>query len=425
MNFSYIIKRKSEITTFAFFTLFKSLTYFAPLLLAFYLGEVNQNKYGAFEYTINIGQVLMVIFTFGISSAYPYFILRENKTSYIPIFHFHFVISFFILLITSVFFLKETNIIYIGIITGVFLSDQLFITNILRTNNRTLLSIVIDTSLYIILSIYCILLLLKILHFSFQTWSYLLLITQLMTTILFHFPHIKNIKQLTFSDFKSVYSYSFLIVFVGPLLFLTTNSTRLIIEYQLTLEDVGLYSMFFRVSSIVLIFNRVFTILMFKNLYQDEVSKLDMKIFKINVIVLLIILLTFLFFSFVLPFFEKYNNFSFSDNKTLLFFSLIQIYFWINTAYLEPIFQREQLLKPFLIILILNLFSLYFSIYILNILIDLNVNAVTFLNSLFIFFLLLFQHKILLNKGLNFKKVKFITILTGIVFISISIILLI
>lgn len=423
MNFSFLFKRKKEITTFAFFSLFKSLTYFAPLMLAFYLGEANQNKYGALEYTINIGQVLMVVFTFGISSAYPYFILRENKTSYIPIFHFHFVVSFVILLLTSIFFLRETNIVFIGVVTGVFLSDQLFITNILRTNNRTLLSIVIDTSLYIILTIYCILLILKIVNFSFITWSYLLLITQLSTTILFHFPHIKNVKKLSITDFKTVYSYSFLIVIIGPLLFLTTNSTRLIIENQLTMEDVGLYSMFFRVSSIVLIFNRVFTILMFKNLYQDEICKLDKKIFKINIIVLGIILLTFLFFTIVLPFYDKDNNFSYLENKSLLFFCLFQIYFWINTAYLEPIFQREKLLKSFLIILILNLLFLYSSIYILNSIIKINVNIVTFLNTLFIFILLLFQHKILKKKGLNLKKVKHTTILIGILFIAISMVL--
>jgi O-antigen/teichoic acid export membrane protein len=195
--------------------------------------------------------------------------------------------------------------------------------------------------------------LLGILDFSFYVWNLALITFLVLTSIFIHLAAIKDSKLNNQQEFKDVYKFGGLISVAGPLLVLITASTRIYIEYFLTKEIVGLYSYFFRIASVALIFSRVFIILMYRKLFTSNHEDLDSKFSKLIYLIFLlngaIFFLAPFMLSQILPVFGE----NWEENKSLFLLCLFQIVFWVTSSLFEPLIQRENKLKGFILILLL------------------------------------------------------------------------
>ena len=287
-------KLKKLVSLLFVFGLLKSLVYFAPFALNKQLHSIS--TFGEFEYSLNVGQTLMSVFSMGFASAYAYFTLKRNEAKYIPIFHGHFLLITCSLLLVSIFNPKIlTNLFFGSVIIAVALAEQLFLSSILKVKNKNNASVIVDTGVYIILTLVLVLNYFKIIPFSFELWFSSILLSLVVTSFIYHLPNINGIKHLTRKEFTEVYKYGLLIIISGPIVYMLTNNTRLFIDFFGTKEEIGIYSLLFRISSFSLIFYRIIGILLYKKFFIDNVQSLDIKytlilgsVFGINLILFLL-----------------------------------------------------------------------------------------------------------------------------------------
>lgn len=221
-------KVKSVLSVFILFSILKSLVYFAPLWMS---SIVTQEVYGNFEYSINLGQLMLGFITAGFSGAYAYFIITEKQNTLKSIFHFHFVLLVSLnILLCCVFPSLLSNSVYTGFLIGLILANQLLMSTIEKLNGRNLASIVIDSFLYILLFIYLLYIYFLAQSFSLLIWNTLILLILLLNGAVYHFPQLKKEELKNISGFKKVYTYGGLMIIAAPLVALNTASIRLYIE---------------------------------------------------------------------------------------------------------------------------------------------------------------------------------------------------
>ena len=106
---------KFFLSLISFFSVLKFLVFVSPLLLN---EIVSLNLYGEFEYSFNLGQTIVGVFSMGLVSSYAYFTLTKDQKQKTPIIHMHFlVISLAVLLIALTNLSLLSNILF-GSING-------------------------------------------------------------------------------------------------------------------------------------------------------------------------------------------------------------------------------------------------------------------------------------------------------------------
>jgi hypothetical protein len=398
------------------FGLLKLLVYFAPLLLSVVLES--EIKFGEFEYSFNLSQTLTGAFSMGLASAYAYFILKKNRLDLKPIFHLHFIVlTALICLIALVFPSLLDNLYFGSIIIAVALADQLLISGILKLSGQNNKSVIIDTGVYIILFVFVLLTYFKIIDFSFRLWFLSILISLVLTCLFYHLKNIKGFKVIISKQFFELYKYAGLILISGPLVVLLSVSTRLYIEWLIDFKSVGLYSLYFRLASFVLIIYRIASILLYRKIFIDEHLKLD-KYYSIIISSLFIInILIFYSLPYVLSNFMSNFKYDFTENKTLILCSLFQVTFWINTAVFEAVLQRENLVKHFIFTLLLFGLILAGGLTLINIFNFISLELIVWYNTLIIYLLFFGQQYILMKKGVYYKKSLTVHLIQGAIFI--------
>lgn len=398
------------------FILIKSLAYVAPLGLERALSSDQQ--YGNFEYILNLGQIFISIFSVGLLGSYGYHVLKENEINAKPIFHFHFFVLIFLLLLVTLICPTLLTYPYFGaIIIGLGFADQILISGILKVEDRNKFSVVIDTMLYILLGIYVVIIFLNILHFDQVIWHIIVLIYLSISAIFYHLPRVKSIAFVHKKLYIRVYKYGLLVSIVGPLIILNTNSTRIFIEYFLNIADVGTYSFYFRISSLVIILYRIAGILLFKSFFLSKYDALDKRyslitggLFIINV------LLFFVGPYFLSVFFPKLSDINPSEVQLYLF-CLFQVSFWIHTALFEPIFQRENMLIKFIVLLFFSVLTLVALFIFFNHFNWITLNNIVIVNCLIIFIMFYGQQFLFWRKKIFFPRTILVHSVIGLAFL--------
>jgi O-antigen/teichoic acid export membrane protein len=407
---------KRIIVLFFVFGLFKSIAYFAPLGMSKTIDS--SETFGEFEYALNLGLMFTGVFSAGLLGAYGYFILKNNHSQLKPIFHFHFITLTALLLVISIINLDILSNNYFGaVIIGIAFADQILIAGILKGEGRNNLAIIIDTGLYIIMAVLVLLMLKNIIEFTHEIWYLSLLLYLFSTSLFYHLPRSKKIFQLDFYSILSVYKFGGLVLLTGPLLVLLASSTRLFINYFSDLENVGIYSIYFRVAAFVLIIYRVVGILLFRSFFVSKHEILDKRYSLLIFALLLFNCLSF----FLLPQFLSLINSPFSqaisDNWQLYLLCLFQVSFWINISLFESAFQRENKLKKFILLLIIAVFVLVGTLFLLNKLNLLNLKSIVIINTLIIFLVFYGQQFILKKINITYPKTVRIHSLAGVIYV--------
>lgn len=394
------------------FIIFKSIGFISPLGLQ---EVINSNEiFGIFEYTLNIGQIITGLFVFGLVGTYGYFIIKNNENELKPLFHLHFLVIGSVIFLFAVFQPKLIgNIYFDSVVLGAAFANQIIISAILKSENQNNLSVIVDTGVYSIMFLFFLLCYSGVVEFSQVLWQLLLLLYLFITTFFYHFKRIKGIKKLKIKHYKKIYKFGVLILISAPLLVLLTSSSRIYIEHFLDYSYVGIYSFYFRLSTIILVIYRVFGILMFNKFFLEDYKKLDLYF---SLIIIIIFIINF-FVIIVLPFildgrFNKWDSLG-EDYSNLLLLCGIQVSLWINSALLEPIIQRENQIKSYILILLLLLFSLIGALFLYDKIFITTIYSIIIINSILIYVFFIAQYILLSKKNIFFNKTLIVNIGLG------------
>lgn len=394
------------------FAFLKAISYFSPILLKPLTTVI---EYGRFEYSFNLGQVLTALFSMGLAPSFAYFMLTKKQTEKRPIFHLHFFLLSICLFIFLIISPKSLNNVYFGsALIGIAFANQQLISSILKIKEKNLIAVTIDTGIYIILFTLVTLDYFNVVDFTLDFWHTAILMYIFIITSILHLPRLKGFDKLLKSDYSEIYKYSFLIVLSSPLLLLINASTRLYLENILGLEAVSNYSYYFRISSFVLIFSRVIIILLYAQLFTAKHSKLDLYFSRIMVFIFFSNIVLFYLLGFAL---NIETDILIINNKRLLCCCFFQVNFWITTSFLEPIIQRENLMKEFILGLIMLFVILILGLALSKEFEFISIELIVIINTLIIFLLFLLQYYILMKKNIFYKKSLTVHLMQGIIFI--------
>ena len=397
------------------FAFLKSLTFLSPLLVNEIIDSATE--YGEFEYSMNLAQALTGVFAMGFPAAYAYFVITLKRINVKSIFHLHFSILSSILCLVSLLIPSLLSNIYFGsLIIGAAIANQVFLSSVLKLNNQNKIAVILDSSVFIILSVLVILDYLNIITFTLNLFFGANLML-LFFTIIYHLKNIKGFEDININVVKEMYTYGMFIVICSPLLVLITASSRLYIDYFLSLEDVSLYSVFIRITSVIFILSRVFGIMLYRKMFAETHKKLDNYYSIILVIYLIIGAIIFLFLPNIL--FGRYEVFTnyYIQNSSLFLICLFQVIFWINTSLLEPIIQRENKVLQFILLLVIVFFLMISCLFLINQQGKLSLNFIVIVNTFAIFFLFCGQILIIKRQKIFYKKTFLMHMFTGFLFI--------
>ena len=383
------------------FLIGKVSVFFGPIILSNTINDIN--IYGNFEYILGTAMIFINFTNIGFSGAIPYFLIKKKEVTYSSFFYKH----LFYLSVISVFFysinLFFDNDYLIAIFIAITLTMYLQLGTRFKTDGNSSIGVLADSLFYIGLVIFSILLFFT--DFSFD-FSYLISFTLLINFfILFYsFKKIDNL-NLRINEYKKVLNFSLkLIIFSVSIVFIYT-SQRFLIGSFLSNEDVGIYSVIFRMSATVIIFHQLISTAFFKNIYEAGYRKLDLLFSTTLILVLFTSLLIWNYSAFFSEFFFNSNISNIIvNNKEIHLIIIVQILLWVISAQNENIINRENLsLKAFnRTFFIVTLSILFYYLFLFKK--DLNLKSLLIYISFVMFatnfsnYHLLYSNKIKLNK---------------------------
>lgn len=378
-----IAKVKPYIVIFIFVILFKGVAFIAPIGVNYTSKDIS--SYGLFEYALNLGQILLPLFNFGLSSSYAFFILKRQKFFIKPIYHIHFCVLIIVLLIIIAFSPNLlNNTVYISAVIGLTLSNQVFISGLLKIENRNISSVFVDTGSYILLLLIVVWYYFFQGAFSIQTWIIALLFYNIIMVAFFHLKRIYSLDKLTITDYKKVYSYGLKVMCASLLVTLLCASTRFYSKIYLTDLQVGTYSSVFRISIASFLIFRTAMIIWYKDLYRLKTSILDKRFFYSSVIALLTNLFLFITIYYRSDIFYEFKIIPHGLNEKLILLVLIQITAWISFVVFEPIFHRSDNVLKFIKILLPFVLMMTVTFHTMNHFNKLTLINLCYINTLFV-----------------------------------------
>ena len=318
----------------------KATVFLAPLLLS---NQLTKSDYGLFEFALNIAFIAASVIGIGVTSAYPYFILKRNFKTILDgfkVYYLYLLASSIALLFITYFF--DFGLEYsLGILFMYTIGNQMMYSTIDKTNENIIRAVFIDSLFYIILLLAYLVMLIT----GSNDVKYILYLT-IIYAILYVLLSLKNrvsINKINTKKFLKLVKYGKNVMVSGCFILLVANSGRLLIEYIFNDKNlIAIFSFYFRMASFVLIIHQVLSIIYFKKIYTFSFKKLDRYFAVFLVLILGSVIITF----FVVPFFGNYFFKMFNTFETYkLSYAVLcfQMFYWIVLANNESVIYRENL----------------------------------------------------------------------------------
>jgi O-antigen/teichoic acid export membrane protein len=224
------------------------------------------------------------------------------------------------------------------------LGNQIYISTQLKTEAKIIKAVFFDSGVYLLLFLFSILAYFDLINSSIYFFNKILLGYSCLYVI-YAISRILKIDRLdVFINYLKVLKYSLPVLVGGILIYFLTVSGRIFVEYFVGgFEIVGIYSFYFRLAAVVVVIYQIINIVFFRQMYELEPKKLDFY-FSISFIGLYIIsIIAFLVSPLILPFFSEFYKTTIQENISIHFLLSAQMIFWIATALLSNIIDREKL----------------------------------------------------------------------------------
>ena len=375
-------KLKSFLGLLVLIGILKLISFLSPLLVNKI--SLSPEDYGIFEYSFNLGQILIPLLSMGLSGGYAFYVLKHKQSQMKAAFHFHFVFLTIVALVIAIAYPRILNNIYFGaILISLSFSNQIFLSGIKKIEDKNYTSIFVENGLYVILLIIVLTATSIKSNFHFHLWFLALLIYNGLLATFYHLKHI-NIKKIKKEDFKKIYAFGAKVMVAGVIVFLLCNSTRVFTKFFLNETSVGIYSIVFRIGTASVLIYKTIYLLQYKNFYLSNYKYLDDIFLKIAFSVVFVNVIIFLFFPFVSTYFIKDAYIFGQINNRLIITIFSQIVLWVNFSLLEPIFQRENKVIHQIVIISVAVFSMFFSMWVMDKYFTLELIHICLINNLMI-----------------------------------------
>ena len=408
-----LIFLQSKFWFFVSFVICKGLVFLTPLLFAEIL---TKNEFGILEYALSgLGFVLNTLLNLGVPGAYPYFILKQKKLNIKNGFTLHplflstvFIINTFIY-VTG--FTGQQQ--YLAINIAYVIANQVFYSTQLKSHEKSVPAVFLDSGIYIILFVLFIASRLELVEVSIRFINYLILIYGTFYTLFGIQKYLSVSSKNSLFHYKYILRYSKNLLIATFLIFLITSSGRIVIEWLFGFEKVAIYGFYFRLAAVVVMIHQVINIIYFKRIYTIEPTILD-RYFAMFFVFIYVLSLIFYFVSpLVMTSVSSFFNDTFLENKTIFFIISAQMTVWIASALNSSIIDRENLMKlnnlRFLVLVILLTCILFFFKD------KISFEIATYLLYCAIFFATLIQYYSLYKKDILFIKSSIVLLTTFII----------
>jgi O-antigen/teichoic acid export membrane protein len=405
---------KSKIWFFAAFMFNKGLVFVAPLFVSEILSK---EEFGILEYGLaGLGMVVNSLISLGVQSGYPFFKLINKSYHLFNAFDLHYVWLFFFFISSQIaYFVFDIRIeYYMALNIAYILSNQIYISTQLKTDSKIIKAVFFDSGVYLILFLFSILAFFDIVPSSINFFNKILLVYASSYSVYALLRILKVKKQDIFKNYFHILKYTLPVLLGGLLIYFLTVSGRIFLEYFLKdFEIVGIYSFYFRLAAIVIVIYQVINIVFFKQMYKLEPKILD-SYFSLSFFLLYVVSIGFFLITpLIVPYFSSFYNSTVEDNIGVHFLLSAQMIFWIATALLSNIIDREKLAGKnniyFILLLILFVSLLYITES------KLNLELFVIFHLLTIFIASIIQIKTLSRKKIYFKKTAVILVFLNVI----------
>lgn len=329
----------------------KGTVFLFPLMLA---RSWNLRDYGLFEYSLAWGNLLAVPLGVGFGAAIPYFLLQRAKPKYLGAFQFHALLAgagLALLTIGYMVFGFSITSYMIALIAGVVVIQGIRSTmyKVWGVPER---ASVIESGIYFVLFVEAVLLAVLGRTLNFK----LLLITLNLYALFLVIVSLRRFWPVRYwrgqlARYGQAVRFGSPVVLTSACIVFLSSSTRLLAGKFFSIEEVGIYSFFFRITSPVVLIHTLLTTVYFRKLYQSGERSLDTYFS-------LILLTAFgggLFLFVALPpvchgYFPLLRHVE-GENLGVYWLLVAQMVFWVAIALAEFIIYRQGQATKFSLIL--------------------------------------------------------------------------
>lgn len=389
------------------FTLLFGTLKFLIVIVPIWLADIlNKSDYGIVEYSlIGLGMIITSLFGLGIPGAYPYFIIKKEKHSFKNAFFIHPIWLLFLLLLNQTFYylfsLYDINI-YFALNFTYLIANQQFYSSILKSEEKIIKAIFIDSGVYIILFTFIILTILGFIDANIETLNSFIKFYIGIYVFYGIFLFYKSNKNEIINKYYEIIKYSYHLIIASFLIFVITFLGTLLIKHFFSNELVAIYGFYFRLASIVVISQRIINIMFFKKLYSVNPNILDKYYALLFIFMFISAFVGYYLIPLIITHFSNFFNETFLEYKKIFLILIFQMVFWGASAMNSFIIDRERLVKKnnikFILIIVICFIYLFFYRNKLDIL------GVVYLHFTLIFISILIQYLTLYSKNIFFKK---------------------
>lgn len=334
-----------------FFSLFKALTFFVPLLL---INILTPLEYVIFESGLAISNIAVIALNFGVSAAVPLYLLKENKKEDIKYIYFHCVVVSSAMLCIALFselYIHSEKLTFICISVSI-LCNVRVISSHKKALSEPIKASFYEAYLFIALFI-CVLFSKAFDVLSFTHINVILFFASLLLIVFASSELVgEKAEKLCFNPSKlfTLYSFSSLALIVSVVVVFFVTFIRVLGEGFVTIDQYLTYSVYFRLASVAIIVFQFVLTLKFKDIYDSEQGNLDKSCILILSSVLIIALSIYVSNDIILPlFFSLEVQDIINNNSEVVLPIVLTMPLWAAIAVLENIISRERAFKLMLL----------------------------------------------------------------------------
>ncbi|MBQ4820088.1 hypothetical protein [Aquimarina sp. MMG016] len=385
------------------FVFSKASVFLIPLLMAEILTKEN---FGILEYALaGLGMVLKSTLNLGVPGAYPFFKLRKKNLKILNGFTIHYLwlLVFFIGNQLAYYFFNLSVEYYMALNVSYIIANQVFISTQLKTVGAISKAVLFDSGIYLTLLVFIVLnasgfvdSTLGNINFCIQFYAIIYAINAL--------TKLTKVKRSMFLKYIEIIKFSYHLLFASILIFFITVSGRLLIEYFFNdFEIVGIYAFYFRLAALVVMIYQVISIAFFKDIYTLDPKILDKYFSYFFVGLYVISTVAFILSKSIVPYFSDFYVSTIDNYDGVYFILSSQVVFWISSALMSNITDREELAKRitplFLVLILLFLLVLYLIQDFLTLRVYTMIHFVVFLIATLLQILVLYRKKIVFKRS--------------------------
>ncbi|HCH51336.1 MAG TPA: hypothetical protein DEV59_11730 [Proteus sp.] len=407
------------------FLLFKSLTFITPLLL---INALLIDEFVQLESGLALSNILVIFINFGVSSAIPLYLLKEKREAELCYIYYHSIFFSALMIVIAIafnYYLSNDKWSFICIVISI-LCNVRVLSSHNKSRSKPTIAVFFESYIYMVL-FFSLVFYYLFKELSLSSINFYLLLSSIIILLLSIFELYKlkpRLDQVSFSNFKSLYSFSGISLFVSISVVSIITLIRAFGSDILTAEQFILYSVYFRFFSISIIIFQFYSTLKFKSLYHSSHQYLDVVFSKVALSILLFVLMLLFLSDYIIPFmFNEENKSILASDWSLTLPILLVMPLWVVSTLLSNIVSRERTFLSMLISLVT--FSMILSLitaclYYYDIL---DFGRILYIHVIFVALLSLSQLFSLSKLGFVFKRVRvfvFSNLFLGLLGVSLS-----